>query len=119
MKKLTIFVVLLFSFSCAGTLWGDELKARMSARAPQLAELKKNEIIGENNHGFLEFRPGHAPKKDLVATENADRRQLYERIAAHENLSPAAISKRHAAIIARESLPGVWIQGPEGQWRKK
>lgn len=119
MSKILVFVVLFFSFSCASTLWGDELKARMSARMPQLIELKKQGVIGENNRGFLEFRPGHSPKGDLVASENEDRRRFYEKIAAHEKISPAAIGKRHAERMMREAHPGVWIQTPDGQWRKK
>jgi uncharacterized protein len=91
------------------------LKERMAARLPVIDDLKARGIVGENNQGYLEF-VGPPEKAEVVAAENADRRQVYIAIARQTGASPEAVGRQRAAQIARKSMPGVHLQKPDGTW---
>ena len=94
------------------------LKDRMKQRAPAVAALKAQGIVGENWAGFIEFR-GAAQQEDLVRAENADRKIVYTAIAKKRGVSMEEVGKTRAAIIAQKSPAGTWLQDPSGPWYQK
>ena len=94
------------------------IKERMAARLPVIDALKARGIVGENNQGYLEF-VGQPEKAEMVAAENADRREVYAAIAGQTGASPEAVGRQRAAQIAQKSLPGVRLQKPDGTWYTK
>jgi uncharacterized protein YdbL (DUF1318 family) len=94
------------------------LKARMAARLPVIDGLKARGIVGENNQGYLEFI-GPPEKAEVVAAENADRREVYAAIAGQTGASVEAVGRQRAAQIAQKSLSGVRLQKPDGTWYTK
>jgi len=97
-----------------------ELRARMKQRQPQIDQFKASGALGENNLGYLEVRDGsQAGAAELAAATNADRKTIYQRIAAKQNVSAEEVAKARAQQIAQKSAPGVWMQDAQGAWAKK
>lgn len=97
----------------------DAIKARMDKRIPQLRELKKKEIIGENNKGFLEFLKGSKEAAEIVAAENADRAKVYAIIAKQNGSTPDKVAKQRAKKIASMAKSRDWLQNNLGKWFQK
>jgi uncharacterized protein len=96
------------------------VKARMAQRTPQVDAAKGRGAAGENNRGFLEARDGAtADDNSLIAAENKDREAAYAAIAQAQNTTADQVGKARAAQLAARSAPGVWIQAPDGSWKKK
>lgn len=121
MQKILLF----FSLVLAGVIvsasngYCDPIKDRMLARLPVINDLKNQGLVGENNQGFLEFRTASQPQADTVQTENQDRATVYKAIAARQNTTMEFVGQARAAQIADKEPSGVWIQSPDGAWRKK
>jgi uncharacterized protein YdbL (DUF1318 family) len=115
---LLMSVVLLFSaVASAGNI--QQIKAAMKARLPQINMLKQKGIVGEDNRGFLAFVGKSREGADIVAAENRDRQRVYRAIAAKAGVSPEIVGKRRARKIASIAPKGVWIQMPDGRWKRK
>lgn len=98
--------------------------------ADEIRELKEEQVIGENNRGFLEIlgneqyrtEPQYQQRvNNLVEHENQARRIIYQRamaITLAEQDSVQAYSAL-ADIRADESAAGTLIQQPDGSWAEK
>lgn len=95
------------------------IKARMAQRLPQIDTLKESGALGENNQGFLEVRENKDNAAAIAAAENADRRAVYEAIAARQRVTVEEVGKTRARQIAQQSKGGVWVQDARGNWVKK
>ena len=96
------------------------VRARMEQRLPQIDTLKAQEVLGENNRGFLEERKsGIAGAGSVVADENRDREAVYAFIARETGASAVSVGRARAKQIATNSRPGVWVQDESGAWQKK
>lgn len=95
------------------------IKERMLNRLPVIEDLKARGIVGENNQGFLEFRPGKSEKKEVVAAENQDRLIVYEAIAKKQGTTVELVGRRRALQIAERAKPGEWLQDASGTWYRK
>jgi len=115
---LTLLAVLGFLFFAQAVL-ADDIKERMKARLPVIAELKAQGLVGENNRGYLEFRTEQKPKADIVEAENKDRLEVYKAIAARQNATPEFVGQARAAQIAGKEPAGYWIQDSGGAWKRK
>jgi hypothetical protein len=118
----TFFLILMAVLSimlCARNVSADDIKERMKARLPVIAELKAQGLVGENNRGYLEFRTGQKSKADIVDAENKDRLEVYKAIAARQNATPEFVGQARAAQIAGKEPAGYWIQDSGGAWKKK
>ncbi len=94
-----------------------DIRRRMEQRLPQIDTLKSQEIVGENNRGYLEERkPGGA---DTVSAENRDREAVYALIARETGATADAVGRARAKQIAANSRAGVWVQDESGAWKKK
>jgi len=101
-----------------------ELKERFLQRKPLLEQMKSQELIGENNLGFLVFRNTVGQSEEnilLVQAENEDRRTVYAEIAVKVNnqVSVEEVGKRRAVQIAALAAPGHWLQDGAGHWYQK
>jgi uncharacterized protein len=111
------FVALCLVTASAFAASAGELKQRMDQRLAQIDNLKKEEIVGENNRGFLEERkPGAGT---TVTEENQDREAVYALLAKQTGSTPDAVGRARAKQIAANSRPGVWVQDEGGAWKKK
>lgn len=113
-----VFLLLLFSFLAPAAGAGD-IKGAMLARLPEINSLKAAGIVGENNGGYLEFRSGDMARAAVVQAENADRRTVYETIAAQQGTSVDMVGRRRAQQIAANAAPGTWLQNETGAWYRK
>lgn len=97
-----------------------DIRQRMEQRLPQIDALKAQEVLGENNRGFLEERKsGTDGAAGVVADENRDREAVYAQIAKNAGASADSVGRARARQIAANSRPGVWVQSESGQWAKK
>ncbi|HEU5079447.1 MAG TPA: YdbL family protein [Opitutaceae bacterium] len=96
------------------------VRQRMSERLPEIDKMKEKGVVGENNQGLLEARPGSGEADTAVINaENADRQVVYAAIAKKANASADQVAKARARHIAAGSRAGVWIQDEAGNWKKK
>ena len=116
-----------------------ELREALSSRKirePFIREWKRDEIIGEAKDGRVAFitdrREVDREILARVSNENDDRRIIARAMAtavvAINGVEPVekliiaqmpATWRELAAVRRRLSLPGTWIQLPDGQWLKK
>ena len=113
-----LFLLITF-FLSASVVQSASLKEKMAARIPAISTLKDQEIVGENNKGFLEFRGNKRPQKDMINAENRDRQKVYEVIGKQQNASSTLVGQRRAKTIAQKSRPGHWFQNSDGSWHKR
>lgn len=120
--------LVLFLFVLVGCLIGvttavaagvADAKARMRARVGELDQLKIAGNVGENNRGFLEVRKAAGNAAAVVAAENKDRTDVFSDTASRTGSTSDAVGRTFAKQIAGASAAGVWIQGPDGEWRQK
>jgi uncharacterized protein len=95
------------------------IRSRMEQRLLALDKLKAEEVIGENNRGFVEVRGDAAKAGSLVSEENRDRETVYAIIAKETGSSPDAVGRARAKQISANSRPGVWVQNEAGKWVRK
>lgn len=118
-RLLTLLAVLgLFSVAAFAEN-AAEIQHRMSKRLPALDDLKAKQVIGENNHGWVELRASASGADSVVAEENRDREQVYALIAQETGSTPDSVGKARAKQIAANSKPGVWLQDEQGRWYQK
>jgi len=98
----------------------------------EIDEFKKEQVIGENNQGFLTILPLEKYNKDenyrrivdqIVKEENQDREVVYERIIAINQSAAEASQEERNQIFAKlnfdNSPSGTMIQKPDGTWSEK
>ena len=115
-----IIAIALTAVLCgAFTVQAASVKDRMLARIPAINALKDKGTIGENNHGFLEFRTGDKSQQKLISAENKDRKSVYAAIAKKQKVDVALVGKRRAKQISDKGSRGHWFQKPDGSWHRK
>ena len=98
----------------------SEATERIKDRLPQVDAMKAAGEVGEDAAGFLAPRGDLGPRqKSIVDKENADRRLIYQTVAARTGESVEAIGKQRAIQIATRARAGVWLQKPDGEWYRK
>jgi len=91
------------------------------SRYDELAKLKQEGRVGENNRGYVEAFSSDGNSKSLVEAENRDRKTIYQTIADQNNLQGAigTIEKVFAQTQRDNAESGEKIQFEDGQWGKK
>ncbi len=123
LRSLTISLVLLAL--CAGTTTvvraqDADLKQRIEQRLPAVDDLRRRQVAGENNQGYLEVRgQATAAETQLVEAENRDRAAVYELIARRSETTKETVGRARARSIAASSAVGVLVQDPDGRWAAK
>ncbi|MDP3070939.1 MAG: YdbL family protein [Opitutaceae bacterium] len=96
------------------------VKARMSQRVGAVSAAKARQVAGENNQGYLEVRgQATAAEQKTIADENADRRAVYQALAAQTGTTPETVGKHRAQQLAGLAQRGEWFQDAGGTWRQK
>jgi uncharacterized protein YdbL (DUF1318 family) len=126
MMKPSAFLLLLFTLIpllCASTLSAEspqDAAERIKERLPQIDAMKAAGEIGETANGFLSgLKPLGPRQSSLVEAENADRRIIYQSVAARTGQEVLAVGQQRAIRIAELAKPGVWLQRPDGEWYQK
>jgi len=100
-----------------------DLADKMRERQPKIEALKKQGAIGEDNRGYVTLRESDAiadgEKKNeaqqLIAAENADRKNLYREIAtdnADQNVTLTTVERIFAQRRLMRASPGEVFQLP-------
>lgn len=115
-------IVLMVSVISAVQALGADLgaiKERMKDRLPTIKALKVKGMVGENNEGYLEFLGKGRENESVVAAENADRKTVYEAIAAQQNVGVDVVERHRAAQIRENAESGMWLEDANGNWYRK
>ena len=117
-RQLTAMVILVFMglSAVAGPVLAQGIKERMKSRLPVIAELKKQQIVGESNRGYLDFVGSQKSHEALIIQENQDRKIIYAQIAAQQNTQLQVVEKNRALQLAERAAPGTYVQKPDGTW---
>lgn len=91
------------------------------SRYDELAELKQQGKVGENNRGYVEAFSDAGDVQKLVDAENRDRKIIYQTIAEQNNLREAigTIERIFAQTQRDNAEPGGRIQTEDGRWTVK
>lgn len=117
---VTLLVLCVFALEARCFAEAADIKARMQQRLPTIVQMKADNIIGENNQGYLEFVPGGARENEaVIKAENNDRQAVYSAIAKQQKTSAELVGQRRAIQISERAKPGEWIQDKSGKWLKK
>jgi uncharacterized protein YdbL (DUF1318 family) len=117
---IALFTLLIFSVEGNCFAGASDIKARMKERKPTIDMLKSENLVGENNKGYLEFVPGAAKKEaGVIAAENSDRKEVYSAIAKQQGTRGQLVGERRAVQIGQKVSPGSWLQDASGKWYKK
>ncbi|MBW2502906.1 MAG: YdbL family protein [Deltaproteobacteria bacterium] len=117
---VTLLVLCVFAVEARCFAGADDIKARMQERLPTIVQMKADNIIGENNKGYLEFVPGGSGRDEaVIKAENSDRQAVYSAIAKQQKTSAELVGERRAIQISERAKPGEWIQDKSGKWLRK
>lgn len=102
-----------------------EVKSALDARRArydELASLKAQGAVGENNQGYVEVLKNIGPAQSVVSSENQDRKLIYSTIVKQNGLPGNAlptVEKVFAQVQRDKAASGDSIQNESGQWTKK
>lgn len=102
-----------------------EVKSALDARRgryEELAGLKSQGVVGENNRGYVEVLKSEGNAQSVVDAENRDRKVIYNTIVAQNGLGAdalATIEKVFAQVQRDKAASGDSIQNESGAWVKK
>ncbi|MDD4816634.1 MAG: DUF1318 domain-containing protein [Victivallaceae bacterium] len=127
MKKLFKTIIIALAFGCTAltvtAAAAPDLKSvqkSMADRLKDVVELKTAGGVGENNLGYLVARDKQKTTAELVAAENADRKAVYDALAAKDGkLTSKAVGQQRAIAIAKKAQKGEWLQSAAGEWYQK
>lgn len=100
----------------------DKALKNRQARYYQLQKLKEEGAIGENNKGYVTELKGGESASTVTASENRDRRVLYEALAEQNKLGSTGlleVQKAFADVQREKAGPGDMVQSADGNWKKK
>ena len=118
--SLAVVALLGFAAPAATAQQSPDLKQQMVQRLPALDELRRRQVVGEANTGFLEVRGTATPEEQqLVEAENRDRTEVYETIARRSETTKETVGRARAKQIADASARGVLLQDAAGNWAPK
>lgn len=103
--------------------------ASRAKRANELARLKQQGVVGENNRALVEIRSldslelrERASVQKLVKEENEDRETMFKEIAAATGADLSTLPQirtTYAETIRQKAAKGDPIQLPDGSWTRK
>ena len=130
--KITLMILMsIFIYSNAWAVSYDikemtpEVKASLDARRAryeQLAVMKAQGKVGENNRGYLEALESGDGVRDVVDAENNDRKSIYKTIVGQNGLPAdalATVEKVFAQVQRDKAASGDSLQDESGNWIKK
>lgn len=118
-RFITLFAAICMLAVTAFAESAGDIRKRMEQRLPQIDALKAQEVVGENNRGYLEERKSAAGSASVVSAENSDREAVYGLIAKQTGATSDSVGRARAKQIAANSRAGVLVQDESGKWVKK
>ncbi|MEA4862950.1 MAG: YdbL family protein [Victivallaceae bacterium] len=108
-------------YAAADATAKDTALDNMKNRLKTVVENKRDGKVGENNLGYLAAMVKEDKTVDkLVADENADRKTVYDYIAAtNKGITSKEVGQQRAKEIAKKAKPGEWLQDADGNWYQK
>ncbi len=110
----------------AFTTWVVTLMALVTfavagAQASELDDRRAAGLIVERYDGFVEPANANAPAdiRALVERVNAQRRDIYEKRAAENDVPMAEVAKLYAIEILENAPSGTLFKGPDGKITRK
>lgn len=101
----------------------SDVRERRRARREPILAWKSARLIGENNVGLLEARTADGTLSEavrkVVDAENADRKLIFEKVSAKENLPVEAVAQRMSGRMSERTASGTWVQDAAGNWSIK
>lgn len=98
----------------------ESLRESMEARLPALMALKLSGKVGETNMGLVEAKVVlEREHRRLLAGENRDRLANYKIIADELGIPVAAVQRKRAEQIRKNSPSGVWLESKNGDWYRE
>jgi uncharacterized protein YdbL (DUF1318 family) len=100
----------------------EALKTAFATREADLVKAKAAGLLGETTAGLLAVPAGAAADPaaaELMAKENADRKELYALLSAETTATPQQVAERNAMRIYQQAPAGTWLQKRDGTWAKK
>ena len=101
----------------------NDMRERRRARRDQIKAWKSAQLIGENNRGLLAACTSDgklsSTVQKVVDAENADRQQVFQAIAAKQNITPEAVAQRWASYMAGRAAQWTFVQDAAGNWTEK
>lgn len=91
------------------------------AHAQSLDAARAAGIVGERYDGLLVIRQPNAPAavRAMVENVNEQRRDIYAKRAAEQDVPPAQVGRLYASQIAAKAPNGTWFLLENGQWKQK
>src|ERR1700720_2261520 len=90
---------------------GAQLIGQMAARHPQIAAMLDSHLVGESHTGFLVPKGSlSANQQALVASENADRMELYKLEAAKKNTAVDQVALAYYMARLEHVNKGTWVE---------
>ncbi len=90
------------------------------ASAAELDELRRSGAVAERFDGYVEARgAASAETQRVVEAVNAQRRQVYQKRAAEQNVPVAEVGKIYFTQILNNLPGGAWIKRPDGSYAQK
>jgi hypothetical protein len=95
--------------------------ASAPAEAASLDELRKEGVIAERWDGYVEVRVSNPPAeaKRIVERVNGERRQVYQKRAEQQGVSPEAVAKVYAPKILEKAPVGTYFKKADGSYVRK
>lgn len=89
--------------------------------ALSLSEAKSGGLVGERRDGYLGTVTGNpsAEVRALVDKINAERRRLYDEVAASNGTSRSAVEALAGQKLINKAAAGSYVMDASGGWRKK
>lgn len=98
----------------------EALIESMEARLPELMGLKLSGKVGETNMGLVEAKVVlEREHRRLLTAENRDRLANYKIIADELGIPVAAVQRKRAEQIRKNSPSGVWLESKNGEWYRE
>ena len=131
--KFALFTALLLAASAVQAFAGaydikemtPEIQNALSSRQQRYAELqqlKAQGAVGENSRGYVEVLKDGGNAGSIAASENSDRKVIYQAIVQQNNLGPqglGAVETAFAEVQRDKARGGDWVQSPSGQWSQR
>ncbi|WP_051432077.1 YdbL family protein [Rhodovibrio salinarum] len=95
--------------------------ASTPAEAASLDELRADGVIAERWDGYVEVRVGTPPAEaqQVVERINAERRQVYEKRAQQQGVTPESVGKVYAPKILEKAPVGTYFKKSDGSYVRK
>jgi uncharacterized protein len=92
------------------------------ARFGELKALKAQGVLGENNRGYVTALSGGTAVEEIAASENTDRKAVYQAIIEQNSLGAGAmatVEKVFAGVQRERASAGDKVQDEQGEWITK